>query len=136
MFSQPADARSAGAILGLAAGSDMACLAINTATLQNNCGHTVSLDIPLTVDTAGVKTVTVTAFGATSANNVGCRADATDKTVLTHIFSNGGAYQFLPSFGSRVDINLSGVTVPNAGQLMVNCQVNNGGLVLTENWTQ
>src|SRR5438128_4583669 len=72
---QAAQARSVAAITGSAGGADQACLGIWFGTMTNNCGHLVSFDWPLAVDNSGGKSVTVSAFGATSSNNVGCRAE-------------------------------------------------------------
>jgi hypothetical protein len=134
ILSQPVEARSVAAATGVVGGPDVSCLGFFFGTVTNTCARTISFDWPLVVDTAGNKTVTVEAFGSTSANNVGCRAEGLDAQTTTLWASNGGAYQFLPTFGTSATISMTGSFVPSGGQLLVNCQMNQGSRIQVANW--
>ncbi len=131
----PAEARTVSALTGGANGGDQACLEIWYGTMTNRCSHTVSFDWPLVVDTAGTHYVTVTAYGASSSQNVGCRAEGLNKESTTVWYSNGGAYIYLPRFGAAADIVTSGAYTPSGGQILVNCQMNVGSRIQVANWT-
>jgi len=136
-FAQPAQARTIGAIAGLAGASTMSCLAISSATLTNNCGFVAIIDFPLTVDNPGNKTVRVTGSHPSSATGVQCRATGTDAGATTFFHSNGGAYQALPSAGAPATIVLGSVSqasVPAGGQLLVNCHLAPSGKVTVLDW--
>jgi len=112
----------------------MPCLAISLGTMANTCTRVISFDWPLVIDNAGAKTATVSGFGASSANNVGCKLQGANKQSTVVTYSNGGQYLFLPTFGQSADIVLTGVTVPPEGQLLVNCQISPGGRIDVVNW--
>jgi hypothetical protein len=134
ILSQPVEARSVAAATGVVGGPDVPCLGFFFGTVTNGCARTISLDWPLVVDSGGNKTVAVEGFGATAANNVGCRAEGLDAQTTLVWFSNGGSYQFLPSFGASAGILMTGAFVPSGGQLLVNCQINQGGRIQVANW--
>lgn len=82
----------------------------------------------MVVDNAGNQTVNVSAYGASSANNVGCVAVGLDYHVTSY-WSSPTTY--LPSFGSSQQITLTGAYVPSMGRLYVTCYMNTGGRVNT-----
>ena len=133
--SQTAEARTVPGSNGLTIPQDRHCFYPFAGDMYNGyCGHIVSLDIPLVVDNGGNHNITVTAQGASPNNNVGCRGEGTDQSISVVWYSNGGAYSYLPNFGSAVDIPLNNVNVPGWGSLLVNCQVYAEGHVYTVNW--
>ena len=106
--------------------SEGSCFNLGYSAVSNSCSARRAFEIPLTVDAAGSKTVVVTAYGATSANNVGCFAMGVNREV-TLIW--GGARKWLPAFGSAQYITLTDAYVPAAGFLFVNCHLDYGGQV-------
>ena len=130
-FAQPAEARTIGAIAGLAGASTMACLAISSATLTNNCGSVAVIDFPLPIDFGGAKSVTVTGSHPVT-TGVQCRATGTNPAATTFFHSNGGAYEALdPALGNIV---LTGAFVPGGGQLLVNCHLAPNAKVTVLDW--
>jgi hypothetical protein len=113
------------------AAADYGCFALDASTMTNVCSTTKMLEIPLIVDAAGVYTVTVTAQGATSANNVGCQAFGVSRDFLN--VNSGTPRRFLTSFGVAVNL-VTSASVPFGGGLFVNCQVSPGGRVNMVNW--
>jgi len=96
------------------------------------CSGRKSFEIPLVVDSAGPKTVEVTAQGATPSNNVCCQA--------VGAFRDGTALGVsgrvcLSVFGPPQVITLVGAFVPSAGYLYVNCLVDLNGWVDSVNYT-
>jgi hypothetical protein len=133
-FTEPVQARDIGAVTGLAAAAQMPCLSIAFATITNTCAGAVSVDFPLTIDSAGGKFVTVTASHPTSVTGVRCRATATNAAVTSFSHSGGGAFTNLPAVGGPVGIGLDGAVAPAGGQLVVNCQLAQNGKVNILDW--
>jgi hypothetical protein len=106
--------------------SDGSCFGMNSSSMQNNCSTLRSFELPLVVDSAGSKTVYVTAYGATPSNNVGCIAVGVNRE-LTAAWSSSRLW--LPAFGSSKVITLTGAYVPAGGLFYTNCHVNPGGRV-------
>jgi hypothetical protein len=76
-------------------------------------------------------TVTVTAQGASSSNNVGCRAvTAYASGNLAFI----GPYVYLSQFGAAQGLALTNTFLPLGGTGMVDCWVNPGGKLHTMTW--
>ncbi|HEX3764258.1 MAG TPA: hypothetical protein VHW23_36440 [Kofleriaceae bacterium] len=134
ILSQPVEARSVGAALGVVAPGDASCLSYFFATVTNTCARTISIDWPLVVDTGGSKHVGIDALGPTSTQNVICRAEGLNEETTLGFFSNGGAYAPLPGIGASTNITMDGASVPGGGQLLVNCQVQQGGRIQVANW--
>jgi hypothetical protein len=134
IVAQPVEARTVAAAVGAVNPADAGCLSYFFGTVTNACGHTISFDWPLVVDTGGSKHVGIDAFGATPANNVGCRAEGLNEQTTLVFFSNGGAYTFLSSFGASAGFTMDGASVPGGGQLLVNCQISPGGRIQVANW--
>lgn len=106
--------------------SDNSCFSMSYSSMQNTCTTMKSFELPLVVDTAGSKTVYVSAYGASSSNNVGCAAFGINREV-TAVWSSQRVW--LPSFGASRIITLTGAYVPSGGFLYANCHVNYGGRV-------
>ncbi|NOK37072.1 hypothetical protein HMI49_28125 [Corallococcus exercitus] len=108
--------------------SDGPCFQMSYSIMSNSCSTQRSYEIPLTADSAGSKTVVVTAYGATFAKNVGCMAIGMNREA-TLVW--GGTRRWLVSFGTAQLITLTDAYVPNSGYLYANCLVNPGGQVNT-----
>ena len=135
ILSQPVEARTVAAAVGAVNNSDAGCVSLWFGTVTNICNdRTLSFDWPLPVDSGGNKAVGVIAFAATSSNNVGCLAEGLNAEATTVSYSNGGAYRFLPAFGSAQNISLVGAFVPGGGQLIVNCRISPGGRIQVAGW--
>ncbi len=106
--------------------SDGSCFVMSYSSMQNSCTTAKSFELPLVVDNAGSKTVYVTAYGASSSNNVGCIAVGVNREV-TAAWSSPRLY--LPAFGSSQIITLTGAYVPSGGYLYANCWLNPSGRV-------
>jgi hypothetical protein len=129
-----AQARSNAASSGRAINfADQGCFGLWYSSVTNNCGTTRDWEIPLATDTSGAKTVRVTAFGASAANNVGCTAVGVNREV-TSVWSSGTV--FLPAFGSSQIITLTGASIPAAGTLFAACNVSPSGRVNNVDWNQ
>lgn len=106
--------------------SDNACFGMSYSSMSNGCSTMRSFELPLVVDTAGAKTVYVSAYGAGPSNNVGCVAAGVNRGItLTWASSR----VWLPSFGASQVITLTGAYVPPGGLFYTNCYVNPGGRV-------
>ena len=108
--------------------SDTSCFSENYDGVVNTCSVQKRWDMPLSAFTGGVGIpVTVSAFGATSSNNVGCQSVGVS-------WDHGSVWysgmQYLPSFGSAAQIELPAVYVPT-GIFFAYCLVNPGGQVLS-----
>ncbi|WPB73787.1 hypothetical protein KYC5002_32700 [Archangium violaceum] len=92
--------------------ADGACMGESWTTETNNCARTVVLFYPLKVDGSGNYRVIVNAYGATSANNVGCRffGLSSDATSMSSV-----PLGYLPGFGTNREISLGPVYVPPGG---------------------
>ncbi|NNC19833.1 hypothetical protein HRD49_33665 [Corallococcus exiguus] len=113
--------------------ADGACLGESWTTQTNNCPRTVGLFYPLQVDDSGNYRVTFNAYGASSANNVGCRFFALSRDA-TQMWSVPVTY--LPSFGANVSVALGPVYVPVGGTLNLACDLNQGARVNSVYWYQ
>jgi hypothetical protein len=132
--SQPVEARSVAAGVGVANSAQTPCIGFAYGTVTNMCSNiNISLDIPMPVDTGGTKTVGVNAFGPSTTGNVGCIAEGMTEGGDTVFVSDSG-YQWLPTFGASVTITMHGAYVPGGGQLVANCSIHPGGRVNTVNW--
>lgn len=122
-----ASARTMPASSGKAASwNDNPCFVMSHSSMQNNCTTMRSFELPLVVDSSGYKTVYVTAYGASPANNVGCIAVGVNREI-TAAWSSSRLW--LSSFGSSQVITLTGAYVPPSGLFYTNCNVNPGGRV-------
>ncbi|AFE04509.1 hypothetical protein COCOR_02146 [Corallococcus coralloides DSM 2259] len=106
--------------------SDGSCFLMSYSTMRNGCSTQRSFEIPLVADTAGSKTVVVTALGATPSNNVGCMAIGMNREA-TLVW--GGTRKWLPAFGPAQYIVLTDAYIPNSGYLYANCLVDPGGQI-------
>jgi hypothetical protein len=106
--------------------SDNPCFTMGSSAMSNGCSTMRSFELPLVVDTAGSKTVYVSAYGPGPSNNVGCIAFGVNREVT---LSWASPRVWLPSFGSSQVITLTGAYVPPGGFLFTNCYVNPGGRV-------
>jgi hypothetical protein len=108
--------------------SDGPCFTMGYSAMTNSCSTGRSFELPLMVDTAGSKTITVWAYGASASNNVGCFANGMNRE-LTLFW--GTQRQWLTAFGSSQPITLTGAYVPSGGYLYAACDVYPGGRVNT-----
>ena len=133
--SLPASARSIVAFSGRSQNpADAGCFGEWFGTMRNYCSTAKAFILPLTVDAAGYHNVTVSGYGASSSNNVGCMAIGVFKTTTDWAsYYSSGTY-YLPSFGAAADIVLPATYVPGAGSLFVSCSVNPGGQINVINW--
>lgn len=133
-LSQVAMAASVPARIGSASpNSNSACFTDNWAGMQNNCGYTAWLTIPLPMGNSGSKTVSVTSYAANASNNVGCYVTGVNRE-LTASWSSPQVW--LSQFGASQTITLTGAFVPNSGAAYVACEVKSGGHVnsVDYNW--
>jgi hypothetical protein len=131
-FAGSAHARSASAFIGRAQNpADAGCFSEWYGTLTNNCSGTRVLFFPLPVDATGSYWGYVNAYGASSANNVGCQVFGLNKEV-TLVW--GGSVVYLQSFGASAGIELGRGYVPDLGTLNAACWVNQGGRVNNVSW--
>jgi len=107
--------------------SEAGCWEIYYSSKHNLCSSMKKLYIPADADNSGSRSVTVTASGATSSNNVGCIAYGVNKEI-TSVWTSG-PLQFLSVFGAAQDITLASVYTPSQGSLYVHCEVSPGGFV-------
>jgi hypothetical protein len=106
--------------------SENSCFGMNGSSMTNHCTSPKSFELPLTVDNAGWKTVYVTAYGASSANNVGCAAAGVNRE-MTAFWSSPGVW--LGGFGSSQVLTLTNIYVPAGGYMFANCTMHPGGRV-------
>jgi hypothetical protein len=112
---------------------DGACMGESWTTQTNNCTRAVTLFFPTTVDSSGNYRLVVNAYGATTANNVGCRffGLTSDATGMYSV-----PVTYLPSFGTNQNISLGPVYAPSGGTLNVACTLSPGGRVNSVSWFQ
>lgn len=128
---QPLQARSLMASAGRAvAAADAGCFVLSYSSMTNVCSTVKRLETALPVDNAGSVTVKVSAYGATSSNNVGCEAIGID-AAFTTVWGNG--LRWLPAFGYVQSIYTS-TYVPAGGGLYVYCDVYPNGRVQMFDW--
>ncbi|WP_163992866.1 hypothetical protein [Pyxidicoccus caerfyrddinensis] len=131
-FAGSAQARSVSAFSGKPTNpADATCFSEWYGTLTNNCSGTRVLEFPLPIDTSGSYWGYVNAYGATSANNVGCQVFGLDKGVS---LVWGGSIIYLPTFGASAGIELGRAYAPDLGTLNIACWVNQGGRVNSVSW--
>ena len=111
--------------------SDFACFAMGSSMMTNVCTTAKRFELPLVVDNAGNKTVTISARGASNSSNVCCRAVGGSRDGLTFYASNLNVDQCLPSFGAARLITMTGAYVPDWGYLWASCEVRPGGTIIT-----
>lgn len=127
-----AHARSVSAMIGKPQNpADEGCFSEWYATQTNNCAGTRIMHFPLPVDTSGTYWLYVNAFGASSANTVGCQGFGLNKEV-TLVWST--PVRYLSTFGASAGIDVGGVYVPDLGTLTVACWLNQGGRVNSISW--
>jgi hypothetical protein len=131
-FAGTAHARSASGIFGRAqVPSDAGCFSEWYGTQTNNCAGTKVLYFALPVDTAGSYWVYVNAYGASTANNVGCQVFGLNKEVSL-VWASGLTY--MNTFGGPADIHVGRGYAPEFGTLNAACWVNQGGRVNNVTW--
>ena len=108
------------------------CFYISGSTISNSCTVRKYFEFALTIDSAGSKTVAITAEGATTSNNVGCAVAGVNREG-TLVW--GGTRKWLPAFGSTQIITLTDGYVPAAGYMYLNCHLDPGGLIRTVDHT-
>lgn len=106
--------------------SDNACFSEAYGTTTNGCSSMKYWRTFPEIDNAGNHGVTVNAYGASAANNVGCATYGMTEDAGQYY---GGTYSYLPAFGSSQRITLANTYVPTWGFMFVDCQVNSGGHV-------
>jgi hypothetical protein len=129
--SQHAEARSVMAGAAAAANYDIDCLSVYHGSLTNTCPVLKGVVFPLFVDNGGAKTVRVTGFSNSGPATVKCWAEGRYKSSAFHSTSPTVS---LPSFGSYVDMALTGASVPSGGQLTVTCTLDPGTTISVVNW--
>jgi hypothetical protein len=133
-FAGAAHARSASAFIGRAQNpADASCFSEWYGTLTNNCSGSRVLYFPLPIDHSGNYWTYVNAYGASSANNVGCQPFGLNKEV-TLVW--GGGIVYLQTFGASAGIEVGGTYAPDLGTVNVACWVNQGGRVNNVSWGQ
>jgi hypothetical protein len=136
--SLPADARTVVAFAGRPNyPGDATCFSEWFGAVRNNCSgvHRI-FTVPLATDSAGYHSVTVSAYGADSDNNVGCRAFGIFRSTTTGVPSYyGGSQRWLATFGQAADISLLPTYVPAGGTLFAACDVKPGGQINLINYT-
>jgi hypothetical protein len=111
--------------------ADYACFWLDGSTMTNGCTTNKVIEIPLPTDGDGHYTVTVTAQGATTANNVGCAAFGIDRNGFA--WASDDPRKFLPSFGTAQDL-ATRAWKWGGGGMYVNCTVDPGGRYNYVNW--
>ncbi|WP_141618879.1 hypothetical protein [Myxococcus sp. AB036A] len=111
---------------------DGECFRMSGSAMYNNCTTQRRYEFALTIDGAGSKTVLVTAYGATSSNNVGCAVAGVNREGT---LAWGGTRKWLPGFGSRQIITLTDGYMPSGGYMYLNCQVDPGGMLVAVDHT-
>lgn len=114
--------------------ADEGCFSLAYSSMTNVCGTARSLEIPLTHDNSLSNWLSpkVTAYGATSSNNVGCTAIAIHKS-LGYYYSNTGGWEYLAGFGAPQDIAMD-IYAPGDTGLYVVCSVQPSGRVNLVVW--
>ena len=128
-FAGLASARSAGGHIGRAAQpSQASCLSPWYGTLGNSCSSPsqIEIDLPLPVDSAGNKNVTVS-LTTGPGNGTYCQAFGLDKDTTTVWSSINVVAGYPPGSTTtgtnRYDLALTGAYVPSNGYLYTACQV-------------
>ncbi len=122
-----ADARTVSAMIGKPQNpADAGCFSEWYATQTNNCAGTRIMHFPLPVDTSGSYWGYVNAYGASSANNVGCQVFGLDAGT-NYVWA--GPIVYLPTFGTSTGIELGRAYTPDLGTLNIACWINQGGRV-------
>jgi hypothetical protein len=115
--------------------ADADCWRPSGATVTNTCATSKSWHIPL-LNTEGPlsptvnKTVSVVAFGATTANNVGCFSTSEDYTGTILIISGSSN---LSQFGVPLSILIPAVFFRD-GSVAIDCDVGPGAFLITAAW--
>jgi hypothetical protein len=113
--------------------SEEHCFSLFFSHVRNDCPEPHNYEMPLTVDNAGGKTVTVNVFSPTGiANEVCCEAVATDEAVQFQSRSNRVCTNAL---GTQT-LTLTGSQVPGRGRMFASCTLLPGGVINTLNWNQ
>jgi hypothetical protein len=128
------EARTVGSATGLTVPSATPCISPWHGMFQNVCESTISVDLPLVLDTDSSspplnwKQVYVGTFAQTD-QGIGCRGQSISKSFDVTYDGNGGAYTWAPAGQSQ--INMYAINVLAGGSVVVNCQVGMHGWLET-----
>jgi hypothetical protein len=110
--------------------SEPNCWQPYAATVTNVCTTAKFWSLPLISVGAGSFWTTISAQGAASSNNVGCRTVGVNSSgTLVHT----GGYVYLSQFGAAQNLSLA-TYVPAGGAGVVDCWVNPGGKLHVLSW--
>lgn len=112
--------------------ADYACFWLNGSTMTNGCTVNKTIEMALPTDGDGHYTVTVTAQGQTTSNNVGCAAFGIDRAGLA--WASDDPRRFLSVFGSTAEDLSTRAWKWGGGGMYVNCLVDPNGRVNVVNW--
>jgi hypothetical protein len=132
-LAQDSDARSLLPSAGRAQDpAQYGCFWLEHSTMTNGCtGPAKSFEIPLTMDGDGLYTVTVTARGASTSNNVGCLATGIDRSGTA--FAGPDPRKFLEVFNAPHDL-VTRAWHWGGGGVYVNCQVDLNARINVVRW--
>jgi len=113
--------------------SNSSCFSESYGSITNNCAGAQLFEIPLDASTNlwGYLNATISAYGATSSNNVGCTAIGVNSDITA---AWGGSYTYLSAFGAPQTITLPGAYVPGGGSGYIACYINQGGRINVVNF--
>jgi hypothetical protein len=113
--------------------SNSSCFSESYGSITNSCAGAQLFEIPLDASTNpwGYLNATISAYGATSSNNVGCASFGVNSDI-TAVW--GGSFTYLTSFGAFQTITLPGTYVPGGGSAYIACTINQGGRINVVNF--
>jgi|SRR4051812_38731904 hypothetical protein len=113
--------------------SDASCFQATAGSIAQNCTGTRPWEIPLVVDNAGSKTVTITVLAPDISHNLSCAANATDANG-NNLTTSG---QKSPSvFGTPQALALTSFNLPANGRGWAGCSMSQTSQVITVNYNQ
>lgn len=106
------------------------CWFQNKCSLTNHCNSRQSIDIPLVIDHSGGHTIRVWGLLPSAGITLTCQAFAIDHSAT--IVDQSPRLSF-PQTGMPISIELRSISVPSEGTAYVNCQADQGAIILSVN---
>jgi hypothetical protein len=122
-----------GAYAKAASPADDTCASYSYGWLQNSCTTAKGFILPLTFSSEGWKNISFVGYGATSSNDVACKAAGFNGT-LTLGYQTGTVS--LPAYGSVQTVSLGSLYVYNPGTYYLYCTIQPSGKLVMASWDE
>ena len=134
LFAGAASAKNvSGAAAKAVSGADQSCAKYDYGFVTNNCSTAKGFIIALPYVSEGYKNVSFVGYGATSSNDVACKASGWNNTYTGF---NTTSTVSLPAYGSPQTVSLGSVYVWNPGALYFYCTIQPGGKLYMVSWDE